>query len=67
MYFGYCYGSRNYVLYTKPIVDSGPGSPSDRTLSSQETAAFTVGASCGGRWNQGVGRAFLKRVDVFLV
>ena len=28
MYFGYCYGGANYILYVKPIVNSGPGSPS---------------------------------------
>ena len=38
MYFRYCYGGGNYILYAKPIVDSGPGSPSDRALSSEETA-----------------------------
>ena len=27
-------GGGNYIFYVKPIVDSGPGSPSDRTLSS---------------------------------
>ena len=43
MYVGYCYGGGNYILYAKPIVDSGPGLPSDRALSSYETATFTGG------------------------
>ena len=34
MYFGYCYGGGDCILYTKHIVDSGPGSPSDLVLSS---------------------------------
>ena len=43
MYFGYCYWGGDCILYTKQIVDSGPGSPSDLVLSPQETAAFTDG------------------------
>ena len=43
MYIGYCYGGGNYILYTKQIVDSGPGSPSDLVLSSQEIVAFAGG------------------------
>ena len=32
MYFGYCCGGGKYIYYVETIVESGPGSPSDRTL-----------------------------------
>ena len=41
MYFGYCYW--DCILCMKQVIDSGPGSPSDLTLSSWEIAAFTGG------------------------
>ena len=34
IYFGYCYWDGDYILYVKQIADSGPGAPSDSTLSS---------------------------------
>ena len=52
-------------MYTKRVVDSGPGSPSNLVLSSWEIAALWVVASCGGRRSQLVLRVFLKREDVF--
>ena len=51
-------------LYTKRVVDSGPGSLSDLVL--WEIAALRWWPrSCGGRGSQSVGRVFLKKVDVF--
>ena len=34
IYFGYCYWDGDYRLYAKQVADSGPGSPSNSTLSS---------------------------------
>ena len=34
IYFGYCNGDGDYRLYAKQVADSGPGSPSNSTLSS---------------------------------
>ena len=34
IYVGYCCWDGDYILYAKQVADSGPGSPSDSTLSS---------------------------------
>ena len=49
IYFGYCCGDGDYRLYAKQVADCGPGSPGNSTLSSWETAAGWVVASCGDR------------------
>ena len=43
------------IYYVEPIVDKGPGSPSNCTLSSWETAAGRVVSSCGVRGELGRG------------
>ena len=65
IYFGYCYWDGGYILYVKQVADSGPGSPSNSTLSSWETAAGRVVASCGGRGVSQSDVLFLKGIDVF--
>ena len=34
IYFGYCHWDGDYMLHTKQVTVSGPGSPSNSTLSS---------------------------------